>query len=179
MHSLREELRDLKSYQFRLLSIAAATTGFLLSLTRLRLDTTITVSSPSLYLLPLVIIGPSWFIFFDKAKTITRIVGYYRNLEALLRGDAKAQKSPGWETALGRFRKDSGESVKRVKTEWKNGQNHKRRNLLKNLLNIASLRESQRYWIIAYYTFLTLSAICLWVPIRSQLTSDPTHLIEP
>src|SRR5258707_10419837 len=26
--------------------------------------------------------------------------------------------------------------------------------------------ESQRYWTLAYATFLTLSAVCLWVPIR-------------
>jgi hypothetical protein len=37
MKELREELRDLKGYQFKLLSLAATITGFLLSLTRLRL----------------------------------------------------------------------------------------------------------------------------------------------
>ena len=39
--------------------------------------------SQSIYLVPLVVLIPCWWGFFDKAKTITRIVGYFRILEQL------------------------------------------------------------------------------------------------
>jgi hypothetical protein len=108
MHGLREELRDLKGYQFRLVSIAALITGFLLSLTRIRLDTGLSVPpGQSLYLLPLIVVLPSWCIFFDKTKTITRIVGYCRLLEAILNNEREARYFAGWERSLGRFRKES------------------------------------------------------------------------
>lgn len=65
MRNLRDELRDLKGYQFKLLSIAGVVTGFLLPLGHLALDSASPPSPPSLYLLPLIVILPSWWIFFD------------------------------------------------------------------------------------------------------------------
>lgn len=170
MHTLREELRDLKSYQFRLVSIAALITGFLLSLTRVRLDANLSIiPSQSLYLLPLIIIVPSWCIFFDKTKTITRIVGYCRILEAILNGDAEASCRPvGWERSLGKFRKTSGAFIKRLKKEdmSRHPLGHRLRFGVWHFIQTISLVESQRYWTLAYATFLTLSAVCFWVPIK-------------
>ena len=175
MHNLREELRDLKSYQFKLLSIAAVVTGFLLSLTRLRLDSAVsTIPAPSLYLLPLVVVVPSWFIFFDKAKTITRIVGYYRNAEAYVRKEGSIEYFPGWERSLGCFRQRRAEALRTVRS-----REQKRKWIsriwfsAKHFFAVALLIDSQRYWTLAYYTFLALSAICLWVPIRSNFPLRP------
>ncbi len=180
MHSLREELRDLKGYQFKLVSIAALITGFLLSLTRVRLDVGLSVPlqsvppSQSLYLLPLIVVLPSWCIFFDKTKTITRIVGYCRLLEATLNNQREAKYFVGWERSLGRFRKESNAVVSNLKTRKLVGS--RPRSLTQRFIKVSSwarhftltvlLIESQRYWTLAYATFLTLSAVCLWVPIR-------------
>ena len=176
MHGLREELRDLKGYQFRLVSIAALITGFLLSLTRIRLDAGLSVPpSQSLYLLPLIVVLPSWCIFFDKTKTITRIVGYCRLLEAILNKEREEKYFAGWERSLGRFRKKSADIIRALKGRKPAGS--RTRSLIQRTISDVSawarnftmtvlLIESQRYWTLAYATFLTLSTVCLWVPIR-------------
>jgi hypothetical protein len=165
LHELREELRDLKGYQFKLLSLAGAITGFLLSLTRLRLDREITaVPSPLLYLLPLVVILPSWCIFFDKARTITRIVGYCRVIEKQLRHPQKLEPDefPGWENSLALFRKYRQDIAEEVlaqhKPTFKQRLGHLRATIL--------LIESQRYWVLTYYTFFSLCAVCLSIPLH-------------
>lgn len=167
MHSLREELRDLKAYQFRLVSIAAVVTGFLLSLTRLRLDSAVPIPPErSLYLLPLIVIVPSWWIFFDKTKTITRIVAYCRILEAMLSNEAEAKGFMGWERSLGEFRKKSNAIVGSLKQTQKRTKGIRLK--VWRLFLTVSLIESQRYWTLAYGTFLTLSVVCLWVPVSSN-----------
>jgi len=189
-HSLREELRDLKGYQFRLVGMAAVVTGFLLSLARLRLDPGLLARpSQSLYLLPLVVITPSWWIYFDKTKTITRIVGYCRLLEEAQIVDAEPTWFIGWESALREFRKAQRGAKHSLLGDQPTGMRFPARvwHMLGALslrcwhelvrvrerswhaLLTISLRESQRYWTLAYGTFLILSTICLWIPIRSRL----------
>jgi len=183
MHGLREELRDLKGYQFRLVSIAALITGFLLSLTRIRLDAGQSVPpTQSLYLLPLIVVLPSWCIFFDKTKTITRIVGYCRLLEAILNKEREEKYFAGWERSLGRFRKESAAIIGTLKRRKPAGS--RTRSFIQRSISDVSawarhftltvlLIESQRYWTLAYATFLTLSTVCLWVPIRLRYPIGP------
>ncbi len=170
MGSLREELRDLKSFQFRLISVAGVATGFLLGLPRLWLEFRVAgPPSPLLWLLPLVVITPSWWLFFDKARTVTRIVGYYRNLEAFQRGALRPKQMPGWETALGDFRAHQHEIAKRILTReakeraklgwWKRASA-----ISLDTVKAAFLVNIQRYWIISYLTFLVLTVLCLVFP---------------
>ncbi|MEX2220120.1 MAG: hypothetical protein WD749_15325 [Phycisphaerales bacterium] len=49
-----------------------------------------------LALAPLMIILPTWWVFFDKATTVTRIVGYKRILEGFLLGLDEVNRSVGW-----------------------------------------------------------------------------------
>lgn len=166
MRSLREELRDLKGYQFRLVGVASVVTGFLLSLGRLRLDPSQSAQPPeSLYLLPLIVILPSWMIYFDKTKTITRIVGYYRILEAMLAQEARPRHFFGWERALGKFRKSSPNVVKRLNKARRRRTPANRR--VQRFVLTMTLIQSQLYWTLAYATFIILAIICLWIPVRS------------
>ena len=98
MDTLRQELRHLKDCQVRyfLLSLVASITAFGLAS---RADN----HTPQLYLAPLVVILPCWWTFFDKASSITRIVGYYRILEQIVLQKDRHQYL-GWESSLAAFR---------------------------------------------------------------------------
>jgi hypothetical protein len=53
------------------------------------------------FLAPVLIILPCWLIFFDKATTITRIVGFYRIIEyKLLNIKDVRHEFIGWENSL-------------------------------------------------------------------------------
>ena len=81
---LREELHNLKDCQVTFLTRSVIATAALLGLA---VSLTSDSSFPPLgafYLIPLIVVVPSWWIFFDKATTITRIVGYYRNIETVI-----------------------------------------------------------------------------------------------
>lgn len=56
-------------------------------------------------LAPLVVLLPAWVVFFDKATTVSRIVGYVRCLEHLrLHPEQVAAGYSGWESGLRAFR---------------------------------------------------------------------------
>lgn len=80
--NLRQELHNLKSCQITFFSLAITSTGLLLGLGSHFISERVPASL--IFLSPLVIILPCWCIFFDKATTITRIVGYYRVLEQMI-----------------------------------------------------------------------------------------------
>ena len=106
MDVLRKELQGLKECQIKFLNTAPVATGLLFGLPQLVAKTGGT--DLPLYvgaLLPLVVLIPAWWTFFDKARSITRIVGYYRVLEATVRGDFSPVWFPGWERALEAFRR--------------------------------------------------------------------------
>jgi len=63
--------------------------------------------APMIYLGALLVLIPTWRVFFDKAKSITRIVGYYRHLETMLRTGVVPAGYVGWENGLERFRRES------------------------------------------------------------------------
>jgi hypothetical protein len=160
---LRQELHNLKECQFKFLSGAPAITGLLLGL-RYSLSTSQDPNdfNSTKYLLPLVVLLPAWWLFFDKAKTITRIVGYYRLLEAIVRSDFIPKQFPGWERSLEIFRRTNVS-----KTLKEHGSAHGGWGVLrwsKRLLGVVFLVPTQRYWLLAYYTFAILSFFCLWLP---------------
>lgn len=108
---LRAELRQLKKCQLQYFLLTITGTGVLLRAGDIFSPGKDTMPAPYVYLLPLIIILPCWWTFFDKATTITRLVGYMRLLE-----DELAKKKPrytGYENALNRFRRveDQGKKI--------------------------------------------------------------------
>ena len=98
---LRSELAFLKSCQIRYFELAIIAAGAVLAVVGQLGDK----ANPVVFLAPLVVVLPCWWVFFDKATTITRIVGYSRLLEGMLRrpGDDTFAYI-GWENALAAFR---------------------------------------------------------------------------
>jgi len=98
---LKAELQSLKNCQVQYFSFGITATGVIFGLAEKVGD------KPAIglvYLIPLLVVIPLWSIFFDKASSITRIVGYLRILEKLLVKD-KRYRYEGWENALREFRK--------------------------------------------------------------------------
>ena len=150
--ALREELHNLKNCQITFLTLSITATGVILGVA------TSLIKTPFLgivFLFPFTVLLPSWWVFFDKATTITRIVGYYRILEKLILGLYKANNFMGWENALGEFRnrQQTGTFVfpdKQLNNPWPHG-----------LRNVLLLHTAHPYWGISYYTFFALSGVCV------------------
>jgi hypothetical protein len=83
-----------------------------------------------------------------------------------LRKDPDPTQFLGWERALGIFRKRSRSIALNLREAqpWPK----RVRSWVWHFLATASLWEGQRYWILAYYTFLTLSFVCIGIPLWSR-----------
>ncbi len=136
---MREEIHSLKTCQLTYLSISITSTGLLFGLA-----SSFTLSNIGIglcFLFPLIIVLPSWQIFFDKARSISRAVGYCRIVERILVGKTYAKYYNGWENDLNRFRR------KRQKFAEK------------KVWNVH--HENHAYWVACYIIFFTLTIICL------------------
>jgi len=108
------------------------------------------------FLAPLIIILPCWWIFFDKATTITRIVGYYRVLEQIIKEYPNRNNwFIGYETALALYRKqdDSGLHTKAQYLKFKNDK-------IKKFSSDSQRGIRHKYWLINWCTFGGLSLFC-------------------
>ena len=147
--ALREELCNLKGCQITFLTLSVTATGLILGVAATLASTRML---GVVFLFPLVLLLPSWWVFFDKATTITRIVGYYRIIEKLILGSHKASKFLGWENSLGEFRKQQAQKKLQIcvppECKWS---------------DVILLRTTHRYWVISYYTFFTLSGLCILI----------------
>lgn len=146
---LRGELAHLKDCQVKFLTFSVTATAIILGMigrSNLIFPTGLKFLSGEMWLIPLAVLLPAWWIFFDKATTITRIVGYIRFLEKIILGKADACNFLGWENALEEFRKQY------TREKFIN---------LKELLMILSFLTTHRYWVITYYIFFFLSLVCL------------------
>jgi hypothetical protein len=152
---LRGEIRDLKQCQVRYFSLSVLGTGAILGLTKV-------FPSQNLigicYLTPLAIILPCWSIFFDKAHTITRIVGYVRLLEQELSFSYEPYfnsrfKFIGFERALKLYRDLEDNPKANVSLEEENAG------------AISATRH--RYWNLNWLIFLLLSLFCCFLAILS------------
>ena len=76
---LREELRNLKQRQLRYFTLSVAGSSLLFGLAESLPKGG--KFGPVVLMAPLVILLPCWWTFFDKATTITRLVGYLRICE--------------------------------------------------------------------------------------------------
>ena len=148
MDTLRHELQHLKLCQVRYFLFSITVTGALVG-TLSRSE----ASSHAMYLAPLIVVIPCWWIFFDKAATITRIVGYYRLLEMMLTGEGR-HRYCGWERALADFRRWQEDGrLKSVQANSKPGAD--------SAIRLLRLNSPHRYWVINWYTFLMLSLVCI------------------
>jgi len=151
-NDLRGELQSLKNCQITFLSTSITATSILLGF-----GATFIQKFPNLKIIslfPLVVLLPAWWIFYDKATTITRIVGYYRLLEKLIIGYGQDLSGLhiGWENALREFRSYSKNKL----NETKNNKSWS-----ENFLKIVFLRTTHKYWVITFYTFTSLSLLCI------------------
>ncbi len=157
MPVLREELLNLKHCQVTFLTFTVIATGILLGLgTMLGSEKILGI----VFLFPLIIILPAWWIFFDKASTITRIVGYYRILEKIVLNEQYiALKFEGWENNLRNYRylQYQGKIVC--------PEDYKCLFFKPKLSNIFNLKTGHRYWLICYCIFFALSVLCITVSI--------------
>jgi hypothetical protein len=167
MDTLRQELRHLKDCQVRyfLLSITAAASAIGLGI---KLDANANSYSSQLFLVPLIIILPCWWTFFDKATSITRIVGYYRILEQMVLHEGKHHFF-GWETSLSIFRRFQESNSSGADPQ----ENHAG---LKNTIALLRLHTSHKYWVLNWYTFFTLSVLSLVLSVLSG-TEPYTQLL--
>lgn len=155
---LRQELQELKRCQLQYFTLsvtgAAAILGFAGSLPNKE------YLAPSL-LAPLAIIIPCWWIFFDKATTITRIVGYVRILEELLaKGPSLDLAYPGYEESLTLYREyeDQTHGEGDFSFSVEPSENHPSR--ARRWIELLALRTRHRYWIVNFYTFAGLAFLC-------------------
>jgi hypothetical protein len=165
---LRQELQELKRCQLHYFTLSisgtAAILGFAGSINTKELV------GPSL-LAPLVIIIPCWWIFFDKATTITRIVGYVRILENFLAEGASLDLVyPGYEEGLTRYREYEDE-LRRGGERYIVEPHTEKENLVgraREWFDLFALRTRHRYWMVNFYTFAGLAALCCasgwWLP---------------
>ena len=152
---LRNDLRDLKRCQVQYFVLSITATGALLGLTG---NCVCDNYQRLVVLTPLGLLIPCWLIFFDKATTITRIIGYQRVLEELLceatrRGTPDIGKPEwfiGFESAVAHFRwmQDKGD-LDKLETE------HKVR-----FRKVLALKTRHRFWMLNWYTFCVLSLLC-------------------
>ncbi|MGC1521808.1 MAG: hypothetical protein WA803_09750 [Steroidobacteraceae bacterium] len=155
---LRAELQALKECQIKFLNSAIVSVGVILGLPELFKHGSDPILS-SAYLVPLVILIPCWWGFFDKAKTITRIVGYFRILErlALVQDGHQAvgiERFLGWENSVSEYR------AWERRGRFKAFHNRKPPTALE-IMEACFLVPSQRYWSLAYYTFLIFCVLCV------------------
>jgi hypothetical protein len=110
-------------------------------------------------------------VFFDKATTVTRIVGYYRVLEGALLGAADVGRWIGWENALNEFR----DRQRRGLLRWRctedclsarsGGREAVDRRELRCryecVRRALTFSAGHRYWELTYCAFLGLSVLCV------------------
>jgi hypothetical protein len=162
---VRGEVRSLKQSQVLYFQISITATGVILGV-----GGSLDPEHPRLllFLAPLIVILPSWLIFFDKAVTITRAVGFLRVIEGLIQGRGPAGWAyAGWENGLSTFRimQQSGAETHMVRRVL---------GILKRSLKgsaqgfplLFRYEAGYRDWILHWITFFGLSVLCLVVGFR-------------
>lgn len=174
---LREELRHLKDCQLRYVVLAVGGTGafFALVATAVIGDTARQHHwlTSVIFLTPLVFVIPCARIFFDKARTISRLVGYFRLLEAW--SHTHRQNADrlyiGWERALSRWRAEEKSAIA------ENGQERQARRdralpqvyLRRIRFGVCHEIKGKQYWFIIYNIFFWMSVIILSVQTGNTL----------
>jgi hypothetical protein len=136
---LRNELAHLKDCQIKFLTFSVTATALIFGIigrSSLYVAESFKSLHGNMWFIPLLVLLPAWWVFFDKATTITRIVGYFRQIEKIILKKVVVNNFLGWENALSKFRK---QKIKITKTE----------------------SQISFYWLITFFTFFFLSLPCL------------------
>lgn len=152
---LKQELQSLKSCQVQYFSLAVVVTGAIFGIAEKCGEK---LGPGTAYLLPLLIVLPFWSVFFDKASSITRIVGYMRVLEKLL-VDNHFYKYQGWENALRAFRRRESGYRRNILVDW--GLMVLR--AAGAVFLLIDFRRNHRYWAINWASFFGLGLCALTV----------------
>ena len=158
---IKDELRHLKECQVNFVIYAATLTGLLLGLI-FKIGSENSYSMLSLS--PLIIIIPYWWIYFDKATTVTRASAYCRIIEEFVLKKKKRNLS-GFETDLAKYRK--------VKDDAGHGLRYPKYSEIKQMLKHKTI---YRYWIYSYLTFFGLSLLCLILSISHSQKGGSIYL---
>jgi hypothetical protein len=153
MSLLRQELHNLKTCQFAFLTTAFTATGLIFGFF---VKSGAPEYSYLIFLAPLIVIFPCFCFFFDKAGTITRIVGYYRILEDIT-GNASF---PGWENSLSKSRSGS------------DTMDHGFFSLAKRIIFFL---KPYGYWSLAFDTFVSLIIISIICACFYPFKPDDNH----
>lgn len=114
----------------------------------------------------LAIVIPCWWTFFDKATTLTRLVGYTRVwLERELREDEPFYH--GYEDALYRFRihEDSVRDLKDKIEQESQGYVTVPAREFRRWAAVLAFRTRHRYWVVNWWAFFSLSSAALALPL--------------
>lgn len=167
-NALREELLFLKKCQLSLLSLSLGGGAVVLGLWGDKAS----ALSADIYLSLLILLLPCWVVWFDKATTITRIVGYLCILEAMIAtGRSPSYLYVGWENALRAFRSGI------VSNPWAALAGTIRRAILGWIRAVQPLclMTRQKYWSINWWVFAALTVTAL-VKGRTANPSDVWYL---
>ena len=147
--NLRKELQFLKNCQVQYFVLSVAAAGAIAG------SGSKAEAPPLIYLAPLLVILPCWWIIFDKGTTIARIVGYLTILEGLiLAGNRDGYGHIGWENALSRFRD------KEKKVPWLSKIGKYVRGIGQGAIS-APFLTTHKYWSINWWTFFGLGIASL------------------
>ncbi len=151
--ALRADLQELKQCQIRYFTLSVTGTGAVLGFARLMHDSSpSTLAATLTSLAPLAIVLPCWSIFFDKATTITRLVGYLRLIEEQIQSAlGHESKYLGFERSLRRYR------------DLEKKRNERGRSWVRN-----------QFWVINHITFFGLSLFSILLASRSLSEHNPT-----
>lgn len=151
---LRRELQFLKECQFKYFSLAVTVSGIIMGVADKFGDPT--KDDRGILLAPLLVVLPCWFIFFDKATTITRMVAYLTFLERAI-NQKNSTPYIGWENAISLYRSDAAQKqvLDRILTYWFG--------VYRGVLSLLAFRSANRYWLVSWLTFYGLGAASLWL----------------
>ncbi len=155
LRDLRTELGHLKTCQTTLLVFSGAGSGIFFSL--LRADSWI--PREYLILLPLLFLLPLWIIFYDKARTIARIVGFLRVQEKLFMYRSK-EAVVGWESAMKMYWEKRDIWDDRKLDYFFVGQKEKDTKEYQASSHITSATSSI-YWFTVFLTYFLLCLVCI------------------
>jgi len=157
--SLRKEVEFLKGCQLQYFLLSVTSVVAFIGLLRLGPSDFATLENtyPWIFLVPLMIVVPCWLIYFDKAKSIGRIVGYIMILEEFMLADDNETRSKfvGWERSLAKFRKAFVANTLRRK------DNLYPLTRIEQFWRVLTLRSTNKYWTYHFYAFGSASAICV------------------
>jgi hypothetical protein len=189
---LRNEIAALKNCQTQYVTLTVTSVGLLFAYLIKDLIEAFQCNlvSPSdlkidfVYLIPLIIIIPLSCIFFNKATTLFRIVGYYQLLEDFNSDKIGINKYIGWENSLRLFRSYEIDREIYIKNnfgnikEWNKLSRQQKITYFIALFGFdlnsshGSLSLSTSYWGLIYSMFflmamlcfiLTIMPICIWM----------------